>query len=184
MSADNYYFIFKRGAKYVVQCRFASSDYEEKDKEQGGVTFDSFVAAEEYAHTEYSEYGVSYDFPTKVVETTERDRLIEALNILRWSGEDCWCSMKPVDNPAWHENDCIAVREQLADIDLGKKESSLFTPDQDFPFHVEGCICPRFKDVAPNLVADLTCPIHGVQGSDPGDKLVQDERKENESGIR
>jgi hypothetical protein len=44
-----------------------------------------------------------------------------------------------------------------------------------FPFHVEGCTCPRFKDVAPSLIADLACPIHGINGTDPGDKLVTDE---------
>lgn len=46
-------------------------------------------------------------------------------------------------------------------------------PDERFPFHVEGCICPRFNDVAPNLIADLTCPVHGVNGTDPGDKLAE-----------
>jgi len=47
--------------------------------------------------------------------------------------------------------------------------------DERFPFHVEGCICPRFSDVAPNLIADLTCPVHGIDGTDPGDKLVPEE---------
>lgn len=41
--------------------------------------------------------------------------------------------------------------------------------DPRFPHHVEGCICPRFGDIAPSLVADLTCPVHGVDGTDPGD---------------
>lgn len=39
----------------------------------------------------------------------------------------------------------------------------------EFPNHVEGCICPRFKDIAPQLIADLTCPVHGVNGTNPGD---------------
>jgi hypothetical protein len=39
--------------------------------------------------------------------------------------------------------------------------------------HVEGCICPRFKDIAPDLIADLTCPVHGVNGTDPGDVIAE-----------
>lgn len=35
------------------------------------------------------------------------------------------------------------------------------------------CICPRFEDIAPNRIADLTCPIHGVDGTNPGDKLSE-----------
>lgn len=45
-------------------------------------------------------------------------------------------------------------------------------------FHVGGCICPRFQDIAPNLIADLTCPIHGINGTDPGDKLVGEGRRD------
>ena len=34
------------------------------------------------------------------------------------------------------------------------------------------CICPRFGDLAEGtIVADLTCPIHGVNGTDPGDVI-------------
>jgi hypothetical protein len=47
--------------------------------------------------------------------------------------------------------------------------------DSRFPHHVEGCICPRFTDIAPSLVADLACPIHGVNGTEPGDKVVEDQ---------
>lgn len=47
--------------------------------------------------------------------------------------------------------------------------------DPRFPHHIEGCICPRFKDIAPNLIADLTCPVHGVDGTDPGDRIVSAE---------
>ena len=46
-----------------------------------------------------------------------------------------------------------------------------YVPDERFPHHVEGCICPRFKDIAPDLIADLTCPVHGVGGTDPGDVI-------------
>lgn len=46
-------------------------------------------------------------------------------------------------------------------------------PDPFFPSHVEDCICPRFRDIAPSLIADLTCPVHGINGTDPGDKIVE-----------
>ncbi len=34
------------------------------------------------------------------------------------------------------------------------------------------CICPRFSDLASGtIIADLTCPVHGVDDTDPGDVL-------------
>lgn len=33
----------------------------------------------------------------------------------------------------------------------------------------EGCICPQFTDIGDYRIADLTCPVHGVDGTDPGD---------------
>lgn len=33
----------------------------------------------------------------------------------------------------------------------------------------EGCICPMFDDIGEYRIADLTCPVHGDEGSDPGD---------------
>jgi hypothetical protein len=45
--------------------------------------------------------------------------------------------------------------------------------DPRFPNHIPGCICPRFTDIAPSLLADLCCPIHGVGGTQPGDVIVQ-----------
>jgi hypothetical protein len=34
------------------------------------------------------------------------------------------------------------------------------------------CICPRFRDLPEGtIIADLTCPVHGVDGTDPGDVL-------------
>lgn len=34
------------------------------------------------------------------------------------------------------------------------------------------CICPRFSDLPEGtIIADLTCPIHGVEGTDPGDVI-------------
>jgi hypothetical protein len=50
--------------------------------------------------------------------------------------------------------------------------------DEQFPFHVEGCICPRFRDIAPTLIADLTCPVHGIDGTDPGDKFPGEQSDE------
>lgn len=31
------------------------------------------------------------------------------------------------------------------------------------------CICPRFSDTGGFRIADLGCPVHGVDGTDPGD---------------
>ena len=33
----------------------------------------------------------------------------------------------------------------------------------------EGCICVEFRDTGGFRIADLTCPVHGVGGTDPGD---------------
>lgn len=41
-------------------------------------------------------------------------------------------------------------------------------PDRTAP-PIVSCICPRFRDTGGFRIADLTCPIHGVNGSDPGD---------------
>ena len=44
-------------------------------------------------------------------------------------------------------------------------------PDQN-PQEEPACICPRFSDLAEGtIIADLTCPVHGVNGTDPGDVL-------------
>lgn len=41
----------------------------------------------------------------------------------------------------------------------------------------EGCICPQFTDIGERRIADLTCPVHGVDGAEPGDGFweVKDE---------
>ena len=31
------------------------------------------------------------------------------------------------------------------------------------------CICPHFRDTGGFRIADLTCPVHGVNGTEPGD---------------
>lgn len=31
------------------------------------------------------------------------------------------------------------------------------------------CNCPRFTDTGGFRIADLTCPVHGVNGTEPGD---------------
>lgn len=33
----------------------------------------------------------------------------------------------------------------------------------------ESCICPVFTDTGGYRIADLTCPVHGINGTDPGD---------------
>ena len=41
----------------------------------------------------------------------------------------------------------------------------------------EGCICTQFSDIGERRVADLLCPVHGEDGTDPGDGFweVKDE---------
>jgi hypothetical protein len=36
------------------------------------------------------------------------------------------------------------------------------------------CVCPRFRDTGGYRIADLTCPIHGVNGTEPGDGYWED----------
>lgn len=38
------------------------------------------------------------------------------------------------------------------------------------------CICPRFKDTGGVRIADLACPIHGVEGTEPGDGMWDDDK--------
>jgi len=33
----------------------------------------------------------------------------------------------------------------------------------------EGCTCPWFHDTGGYRIADLTCPVHGMGGTHPGD---------------
>jgi hypothetical protein len=42
---------------------------------------------------------------------------------------------------------------------------------------VEPCICPRFTDTGGFRIADLTCPVHGVGGTSPGDGYWSDDEK-------
>jgi hypothetical protein len=37
------------------------------------------------------------------------------------------------------------------------------------------CICPRFRDTGGVRIADLCCPVHGVDGTDPGDGYWDDD---------
>ena len=37
------------------------------------------------------------------------------------------------------------------------------------------CICVRFKDTGGYRIADLGCPVHGVEGTDPGDGYWDEE---------
>jgi hypothetical protein len=38
------------------------------------------------------------------------------------------------------------------------------------------CICVRFRDTGGFRIADLTCPVHGVNGTDPGDGYWEGDR--------
>lgn len=33
----------------------------------------------------------------------------------------------------------------------------------------ESCLCPMFTDIGERRLADLTCPVHGTEGTEPGD---------------
>lgn len=40
------------------------------------------------------------------------------------------------------------------------------------------CNCPRFGDTGGYRIADLTCPTHGIGGTDPGDGMWTPENVE------
>ena len=63
MSADNYMHILERDGGYVVDMRFASCNYTDAD-DTGvrGRWFPTFKEADDYAHSEWTEYGVRYGF--------------------------------------------------------------------------------------------------------------------------
>lgn len=46
------------------------------------------------------------------------------------------------------------------------------------------CICVRFKDTGGFRIADLCCPVHGVDGTDPGDGNWDAEVPETQDGDR
>lgn len=81
---------------------------------------------------------------------------VNAAIIERWTPS----ALEYIKRKAWKRNDSFQDRDPASK-----------PLDPRFPNHVEGCICPRFKDIAPSLIADLTCPVHGVNGTDPGDVL-------------
>lgn len=39
---------------------------------------------------------------------------------------------------------------------------------------IKRCICPRFTDTGGFRIADLACPVHGVDGTEPGDGYWED----------
>ncbi len=43
------------------------------------------------------------------------------------------------------------------------------------PTVADDCICVRLKDTGGYRIADLGCPVHGVEGTDPGDGYWDDE---------
>jgi hypothetical protein len=60
VSADNYVYVRKWRGKYVIEMRFASSDYNDRRKpERGAVEFDTAAQAVAHAHaSDDTEYGV------------------------------------------------------------------------------------------------------------------------------
>lgn len=68
MSADNYTLIRKNGARYVVSNEHDSDDAPSHEWHPHNLWFDSFAQAMEYAHNQYTEYGIVCDFPTHIEE--------------------------------------------------------------------------------------------------------------------
>ena len=72
MSADNYMLIRKVLDRYVVSRESASSDTPTTIEEALGrrltKAFATLHEANLYANSEYTKYGVRYDFPVKIVE--------------------------------------------------------------------------------------------------------------------
>ena len=46
----------------------------------------------------------------------------------------------------------------------------------------EGCICVQFRDTGGFRIADLTCPVHGVDGGSPGDGYWETEDDAGQEG--
>ena len=44
-----------------------------------------------------------------------------------------------------------------------------------------GCICTVFGDTGGYRIADLTCPVHGVGGTHPGDGYWDEDREESDA---
>jgi len=74
VSSDNYYLIRKHpDGGYLVTCEFVSEESPLTTAEvlawhTGHERYATLAEAQEYAYGEYSEYGVSYDFPVEIVE--------------------------------------------------------------------------------------------------------------------
>lgn len=63
---------------------------------------------------------------------------------------------------------CNEVQDVTAAL-LGEGDAAADPPRPE-PFRrPEGCICRMFGDTGGVRIADLTCPVHGVGGTDPGD---------------
>ena len=87
MSADNFMLLRRHEDLFVVTMEFASDDEPRPIRQrpdgtfEGGMTraFDNYADAHEYAHGEWTEYGVEDQTATDVV-TEERRRIFEALS--------------------------------------------------------------------------------------------------------
>lgn len=48
--------------------------------------------------------------------------------------------------------------------------------DEDKDPRPEGCTCPWFHDTGGYRIADMNCPIHGLNGTHPGDGYWDEDR--------
>ena len=96
MSADNYYLIRKHPkGGYIVTNEFFSvilsgreTTEEVLERHPNILRYDTLEAAQEYANSEYAEYGVAYDFPT-----------VTTLRTVEWDQEGLWSHIMDVTHP-------------------------------------------------------------------------------------
>lgn len=56
------------------------------------------------------------------------------------------------------------------DIEVGPGLAEALSQADGINTLTKACICAKFKDTDGYQIADLACPIHGVDGTDPGDR--------------
>lgn len=78
------------------------------------------------------------------------------------SEERCWW---PIGHRDKHNCSCAC---NLARGHRGYHKCEVQTAVSDTPTEQE-CICSRFRDTGGYRIANLTCPVHGMEGTDPGD---------------
>ena len=68
----------------------------------------------------------------------------------------------------WRPRRRLPLVSRLREMVVAATQGEEVTDDPRF-IRPEGCICPMFTDIGEYRIADLTCPIHGVDGTEPGD---------------